>query len=54
MQHNSSSFGVLFTKFSTNFSFVFFKKQFNLESSYAVWKGEQQQKKQTDKQQQIG
>ena len=52
MQHNSSSFGVLFTKFSTNFSFVFFQETV-LESSYAVWKGEQQ-KKQTDKQQQIG
>ena len=47
MQHNSSSFGVLFTKFSTNFSFVFFQETV-LESSYAVWKGEQQKNKQTN------
>ena len=35
------------------FPLSFFKKQLNLESSYAVWKGEQKNK-QTDKQQQIG
>ena len=29
MQHNSSSFGVLFTKFSMNFPLSFFKKQFS-------------------------
>ena len=47
MSHNSSSFGVLFTKFSTNFSFVFFQETV-LESSFAVWKGEQKNK-QTNK-----
>ena len=47
MSHNSSSFGVLFTKFSTNFSFVFFQETV-LESSFSVWKGEQKNK-QTNK-----
>ena len=52
MQHNSSSFGVLFTKFSTNFSFVFFQETVQSREFLRRLKG-WTKNKQTDKQQQI-